>query len=83
MLSWFVLNCIVLFGIVLNLIDTDQRREISRGQKLIKDNLGIDVNENPEIQISENLIRETSDKFNIKEDEIKNVMIVKPSIPSL
>ena len=49
---------------------------------MIKDNLSIDVNENPEIQISENLIKETYDKLNIKEDEINILLAIGGSGPT-
>tara|TARA_B100000886_G_scaffold156914_1_gene106885 strand:+ start:301 stop:1101 length:801 start_codon:yes stop_codon:yes gene_type:complete len=60
-----------------------KRQHIIRAaKKLIKDNLSIDVNENPEIQISENLIKETYDKLNIKEDEINILLAIGGSGPT-
>ena len=51
-------------------------------KKLIKDNLGIDVNENPEIQINENLIKKTSEKLKIKSDEINILLAIGGSGPT-
>ena len=44
--------------------------------KLIKDNLGIDVKENPEIQIDESLVRETSEKLLMKTNELNILLAV-------
>ena len=42
----------------------------------IKDNLGIDVKENPEIQIDESLVRETSEKLLMKTNELNILLAV-------
>ena len=51
-------------------------------KKLIKNNLGIDVRENPEIQINEKLIRETSEKLNIKQEETNILLAIGGSGPT-
>ena len=64
------------------LFEKKRQHIIRAAKKLIKDNLSIDVNENPEIQISENLIKETYDKLNIKEDEINILLAIGGSGPT-
>ena len=44
--------------------------------------MGIEVNENPEIQINKNLIREASEKLNIKPDEINILLAIGGSGPT-
>ena len=64
------------------LFEKKKQHIIGAAKKLIKDNLGIDVNENPEIQINENLIREASKKLNIKPDEINILLAIGGSGPT-
>ena len=45
-------------------------------KKLIKENLSIEVNENPVIQIDENLVGETSKNLNIKKNELNILLAI-------
>ena len=45
-------------------------------KKLIKEKLSIDVNENPVIQIDENLVGETSKKLNIRQNELNILLAI-------
>ena len=47
---------------------------IQAAQRLIKKNLSIEVNENPEIYISETLVKLSYEKFNMKNDEL-NILL--------
>ena len=51
-------------------------------KKLIKDNLRVDVSENPEIHIDEKLIKEASKNLNIKPDEINILLAIGGSGPT-
>ena len=64
------------------LFEKKNQHIIGAAKKLIKDNLGIEVNENPEIQINKNLIREVSEKLNIKPDEINILLAIGGSGPT-
>ena len=64
------------------LFEKKNQHIIGAAKKLIKDNLGIEVNENPEIQINKNLIREASEKLNIKPDEINILLAIGGSGPT-
>ena len=64
------------------LFEKKNQHIIGAAKKLIKDNLDIEVNENPEIQINKNLIREASEKLNIKTDEINILLAIGGSGPT-
>ena len=51
-----------------------QQHIINTAKKLIKDNLNVVVDENPEIRINEKLVKENTKKLDIKKDEI-NVLL--------
>ena len=51
-------------------------------KKLIKENLSIDVNENPVIQIDESLVEKTSKKLNIRQDELNILLGIGGSGPT-
>ena len=55
---------------------------INAAKKLIKDNLNIDVDENPEIQINKKLVEESSKKLNLKKDEINILLAIGGSGPT-
>ena len=48
---------------------------IEAAKSLIKKNLNIEVNENPEIYISETLVKLSYKKLNIKNDEL-NILLI-------
>ncbi len=64
------------------LFQKKEQHIINTAKKLIKDNFNINVNENPEIQINEDLVKENSKKFNIKKDEINILLGIGGSGPS-
>ncbi len=64
------------------LFEKKEQHITGAAKKLIKDNLSIDVNENPEIYINENLIMKVSKNLNIKSHEINILLAIGGSGPT-
>ena len=64
------------------LFQKKEQHIINAAKKLIKDNFNIKVNENPEIQINEDLVKENSKKFNINKNEINILLGIGGSGPT-
>ncbi len=64
------------------LLEKREQHITGAANKLIKDNLGIDVKENPEIQIDESLVRETSEKLLMKTNELNILLAIGGSGPT-